>query len=156
MCRLKASTNKALIKANHVKRDSIVFYDPVVLLSTAGVNQTEKPLRLVGYEVDNIKYWIATSRHHLTAEQIPRAYELRWDIKNCFAWWKTHLKVYHLIARSEHGLMVQILSGLITYSLVGIHCYEEHNEKVSIKRVRQLRIKIPNELPTSSVSTGNR
>jgi hypothetical protein len=150
MCRIKASTRKTIIKANHVKPDSIVFYDAVVLLGTAGVNQTEKPLRLVGYEVDNVKYWIATNRHDLTAEQIATAYKLRWDIENFFAWWKRHLKVYHLIARSEHGLMVQILSGLITYLLLAIYCYEQHNEKVSIKRVRQLRIKIQNELHASS------
>jgi hypothetical protein len=155
MCRIKASTKKTIIKANHVKPDSIVFYDAVVLLGTAGVNQTEKSLRLVGYEVDNVKYWIATNRYDLTAEQIATAYKLRWDIENFFAWWKKHLKVYHLIARSEYGLMVQILSGLITYLLLAIYCYEEHNEKVSIKRVRQLRIKIQNELLTSSVNTGN-
>ncbi len=150
MCRIKASTRKTIIKANHVKPDSIVFYDAVVLLGTAGVNQTEEPLRLVGYEVDNVKYWIATDRHDLTAEQIATAYKLRWDIENFFAWWKRHLNVYHLIARSEHGLMVQILSGLITYLLLAIYCYEQHNEKVSIKRVRQLRIKIRNELHASS------
>jgi hypothetical protein len=150
MCRIKASTTKTIIKANHVKPDSIVFYDAVVLLGTAGVNQTQKPLRLVGYEVDNVKYWIATNRHDLTAEQIATAYKLRWDIENFFAWWKRHLKVYHLIARSKHGLMVQILSGLITYLLLAIYCYEQHNEKVSIKRVRQLRINIQNELYASS------
>jgi len=67
--------------------------------------------------------------------------------------WKRHLKVYHLIARSEHGLMVQILAGLITYLLLAIYCYEQHNEKVSIKRVRQLRIKIQNELRNSYCNT---
>ena len=41
--------------------------------------------------------------------------------------------------------MVQILSGLITYFLLAIYCREQHNEKVSIKRVRELRIKIQNE-----------
>ena len=51
----------------------------------------------------------------------------------------------HLIARSEYGLMVQILSGLITYLLLAIYCHEKHNERVSIKRVRELRIKIQNE-----------
>jgi hypothetical protein len=51
----------------------------------------------------------------------------------------------HLIARSKHGLMVQILSGLITYLLLAIHCHEQHDERVSIKRVRELRIKIQNE-----------
>ena len=42
--------------------------------------------------------------------------------------------------------MVQILAGLITYLLLAIHCHEKHGESVSIKRVRELRIKIQNEL----------
>ena len=67
-------------------------------------------------------------------------------LKIFFAWWKRHLKVYHLIARSKHGLMAQILSGLITYLLLAIYCHEKYNEKVSIKRVRQLRIVIQNQL----------
>jgi hypothetical protein len=152
MCRIKAKTRKAIIKANSIETGSIVFFDAVVLLGSKGINQTQKPLRLVGYEVDNVKYWIATDRLDLSAEQIAAAYKLRWDIENFFAWWKRHLKVYHLIARSEHGLMVQILAGLITYLLIAIYCYEQHREKVSIKRVRQLRIKIQNELRVSSLT----
>ena len=42
--------------------------------------------------------------------------------------------------------MVQILAGLITYLLLAIYCRQQHNEKVSIKRVRELRIKIQNEV----------
>jgi hypothetical protein len=49
--------------------------------------------------------------------------------------------------------MVQILSGLITYLLLAIYCREQHNEKVSIKRVRELRIKIQNETRIASSST---
>ena len=41
--------------------------------------------------------------------------------------------------------MVQILAGLITYLLIAIYCRNNFNEKVSIKRVRDLRIKIKNE-----------
>jgi len=72
-------------------------------------------------------------------------YKLRWEIEKFFGWWKRHLRVYHLIARSEYGLMVQILAGLITYLLLAIYCHQKHNEKVSIQRVRELRIKIQNE-----------
>jgi len=153
VCRIKASTNKFLVEANDVEADSIVFYDAIVLLGTPRVNQTEKPLRLVGYEIDGIKYWVATNRYDLSAKQIALIYKLRWDIEKFFAWWKRHLKVYHLIARSEYGLMVQILAGLITYLLLAIYCYQQHKEKVSIKRVRQLRIKIQNELanPISNI-----
>ena len=79
---------------------------------------------------------------------------MRWDIEKFFAWWKRYLKVYHLIARSEYGLMVQILAGLITYLLLAIYCREQHNEKVSIKRVRELRIRIQNEMRNANSDIG--
>jgi hypothetical protein len=150
VCRIKASTKKTCIEAKEINPDSNIFYDAIVLLGIPGVNQTKKPLRLVGYIVDGTKYWVATSRFDLSAEQIALIYKLRWDIEKFFAWWKRHLKVYHLIARSEYGLMVQILAGLITYLLLAIYCHEQHNEKVSIKRVRELRIKIQNEIRIAS------
>ena len=146
ICRIKASTKKKIISQHAIPADSIIFFDAMVLLGTAGINQSQRPLRLVGYEVDHVKYWLATNRYDLSAEQIAQAYKLRWDIENFFAWWKRHLKVYHLIARSSHGLMVQILSGLITYLLLAIYCNNHFQEKVSIRRVRQLRTQIENEL----------
>ncbi|NCC86124.1 MAG: IS4 family transposase, partial [Clostridia bacterium] len=146
ICRIKAGTKKKVLSQNPVPADSIVFFDATVLLGTDGVNQSRTPLRLVGYEVDRVKYWIATNRCDLTGEQIAQAYKLRWNIENFFAWWKRHLKVYHLIARSAYGLMVQILAGLITYLLLAIYCHQNFQEKVSIRRVRQLRISIENEL----------
>lgn len=149
VCRIKANTRKTPIYENPVPPHSIVFSDSVVLLGTAGGNQTKKPVRLVGYQIDGVQYWIATDRHDLSAEQIASIYKLRWHIEKFFAWWKRHLKVYHLIARSQYGLMVQILAGLITYLLLAIYCHEQFQEKVSIRRVRQLRIKIQNELRDS-------
>jgi hypothetical protein len=146
VCRIKASTEKTRIKNNPVKSGSIVFYDAIVLLGTAGINQTEKELRVVGYRVDGVEYWVATSRYDLSAEQIALIYKLRWDIEKFFGWWKRHLKLYHLIARSQYGLMVQILAGLITYLLFAIYCHKHYREKVSIKRVRELRIRIQNEV----------
>lgn len=146
VCRIKAGTKKTCIQAKEINPGSNIFYDAIVLLGTPGVNQSKRPLRVVGYIVDGIKYWVATNRYDLSGEQIALIYKLRWDIEKFFAWWKRHLKVYHLIARSEYGLMVQILAGLITYLLLAIYCRQQYNEKVSIKRVRQLRIKIQNEI----------
>ncbi len=145
VCRIKGNTKKTALKRHTLTAGSMVCYDALVLLERPGVSQTKKGLRLVGYKVDGTDYWIATDRHDLSAEQIARVYKLRWDIENFFACWKRHLKVYHLIARSEYGLMVQILSGLITYLLLAIYCQEEHGEKVNIKRVRELRNRIQNE-----------
>ena len=145
ICRIKVKTTKTVIEILPLKSGSIVFYDAVVLLGTPGVNQTTKPVRVVAYRVDSVDYWVATDRFDLTAEQIAFAYKLRWKIETFFAWWKRHLKVYHLIARSRYGLMVQILGGLITYLLLAIYCQDQYREKVSINRVRELRIKIKNE-----------
>ena len=81
-----------------------------------------------------------------------KVYKLRWDIETFFKWWKKHLKLYHLIARSKYGLMVQILGGLISYLLMAIYCHEQFGEAVSIKRIRQLRNNIQNEIRISSVA----
>jgi len=145
ICRIKEGTTKTVLRTNPITPGSIVFYDAVVLLGTPGQSQTEKELRLVGYRVGKKEYWVATDRHDLTAEDVAMVYKLRWNIEIFFGWWKRHLKVYHLIARSQHGLMVQILAGLITYLLLARYCHEQHKEKISIKRVRELRIKIKNE-----------
>jgi len=145
VCRIKANTHKTCLQKYDVEAAGIVFYDAKVLLGKSGAKQTKKPLRLVGYLIDDVKYWVATDRFDLTAEEIALIYKLRWEIETFFGWWKQHLRVYHLIARSKHGLMVQILSGMITYLLLTIHCHDQHGERVSIKRVRELRIKIQNE-----------
>lgn len=154
VCRIKASTKTTVIKDNLINSESYIFNDSLVLLGTPGINQTEKPVRLIGYQVEGVKYYVATDRHDLAAEQVANVYKLRWTIETFFQWWKQHLKVYHLIARSEYGLMVQILGGLITYLLMAIYCCEQFGEKVSIKRVRQLRIDIRNELRRNSNHSG--
>lgn len=145
VCRIKGKTQKEILEEHPLPEKSNVFFDAKVLLGTPNVNQTEQPVRLVGYTVDDKNYWVATDRLDLTAEQVALAYKLRWDIEKFFAWWKRHLKVYHLFARSKNGLMVQILSGLITYLLLAIYCHEQHGEAVSIRRLRQLRNEIRNE-----------
>lgn len=145
VCRIKANALKTVLLENSIDSSSSIFYDAVVHLGTHGVNQTQRLVRVVGYEIEGVKYWVATDRYDLSAEQIAFIYKLRWTVESFFAWWKRHLKVYHILARSQYGLMVQIFAGLITYLLLAIHCQEEHSEAVSIKRVRELRFRIKNE-----------
>lgn len=146
VCRIRVNTRKAIITSNPVSEGSNIFYDAEVLLGTKGVNQTENKIRVIGYRIDNKEFWIATSRHDLPAERIAAIYKDRWLIEKFFGWWKRHLKVYHIIARSQYGLTMQILAGLITYLLLAIYCQNHFGERVSIQRVRQLRIQIRNEL----------
>ena len=128
-CRIRANTEKEVIELRGVR--GIVFYDAIVYLGTPGTNRTEKPVRVVGYRIEGKEYWVATDRHDLTAEQIALIYKLRWNIEIFFGWWKRHLHVYHLIARTPYGVMVQMLAGLITYLLLVIYCHTEYRERVA-------------------------
>jgi len=145
VCRIKASSRKTVVREHPVAPDSQVFYDAIVLLGTKDINQTARELRVVGYKADGKNYWVATDRFDLSAEQVALVYKLRWTIESFFGWWKRHLKVYHLIARSPYGLLMQILSGLITYLLLAIYCHDQHSERVNIQRVRELRNALRNE-----------
>jgi hypothetical protein len=145
VCRIKPSARKTVLRSIDIDPQSDVFYDAIVLLGTKDINLLEREVRVVGYQVDNKSYWVATDRFDLSAEQIALIYKLRWTIESFFGWWKRHLKVYHLIARSPYGLLMQVLAGLTTYLLLAIYCQEEHGERVSIQRVRELCIKIRNE-----------
>jgi hypothetical protein len=70
VCCIKAGTTKTLLKVNSVDPKSIVFYDVLVLLGSPNINQTKEPVRLVGYQVDGVKYRVTTHRFDLSAEQI--------------------------------------------------------------------------------------
>ncbi len=145
VCRIRENTTKTIITENPLSPESKVFYDAIVTLGSSKGNSTQTPLRVVGYRVGLKTYWIATDRVDLSAEQIAEIYLLRWKIEVFFGWWKHHLNVYHLLARSYHGLMIQILAGLITYLLLAMYCRNSFQEKVSIRRVRELRFAIANE-----------
>ena len=84
MCRIKAITKKKLLEKNEINPDSNIFYDAIALLGTPGVNPFQKPVRVVGYTVNKTKYWVATSRHDLSAEKIAPSYKFRWDIEIFF------------------------------------------------------------------------
>jgi len=87
-------------------------------------------------------FWVTTDLHDLSAEQIALIFKLRWEIEKFFAWWKRHLKIYHLIARNEHGIMVQILAGQITYLLLVIYCREcYYRDKMDPPLMSQTTIK---------------
>lgn len=86
VCRIKANTNKPCLEKYDTSPDSMVFYDAKVLLGKKGTSkQTKNPLRLVGYIVDGVKYWVAADRFDLSAEDIALIYKLRWEIEKFFA-----------------------------------------------------------------------
>jgi hypothetical protein len=153
------NTVKELITLERFEIDSDSFFSLMVQFCLVraispigkGDSKTQEPLRMVGYRVGGIIYYVVTDRLDLTAEEIAAVYKLRWEIEKFFAWWKKRLNVYHLISRSTYGVMVQIFAGLVTYLLMAIYCAEEYGERVNMKRVRELRNTIQNELRASQM-----
>jgi len=63
-----------VIAKYHVISDSYIFYDALVHLGAPGVNLTANPVRVIGYCISNAKYYVATDRLDLTADQIALIY----------------------------------------------------------------------------------
>jgi len=109
------------------------------------------PVWLVGFKSRGTVYWVATDRADLSAEQIAFIFSLRWEIETFFAWWKRHLKVYHLLSRNYHGVFLQLLAGLATYLLLVLYFHRKYGERPSLQRLRSLRQQIRQEAHTTVV-----
>jgi len=144
VARLKKNTQYEILEdLPFQKGASIFFFAKVILGGTA--HQMIHPVFLVGFKSRGKVYWIVTDRQDLTAEQIAFIFSLRWQIETFFAWWKRHLNVYHLISRNPHGVLVQLLAGLITYLLLVIYFHRRYGQKPSLECLRQLRRDIRHE-----------
>jgi hypothetical protein len=138
VCRIRQNTQKTVVRELPIPPNSnIIFFAQVYLGDQQ--HRTQNTFRLVGFKVGRKLFWVVTNRTDLTALEIAQIYRLRWEIEKFFAWWKRHLNVYHLIARSPYGLMMQLLAGLITYLLLIIYFYWRYLEYPSLFRLRQLR-----------------
>lgn len=153
VCRIRGNTQKTLVQNLFIPPDSNVFFHAEVYLGDEA-HRTRYTVRLVGLRVGRKTFWIVTNRTDLTALEIASIYRLRWEIESFFAWWKRHLNVYHLIARSPYGVMMQLLAGLIAYLLLVIYFYRRYTQRPSLSRLRQLRRDIRKERALDSTVTG--
>ena len=142
--RLRANTIWEVLEELPFEKGTSIFFFAKVLIGDEAHRMTN-PVYLVGFKAEGKIYYIATDRDDLTAEQIAFIFSLRWAIETFFAWWKRHLKVYHLISRNEHGVFIQLLAGLITYLLLVIYFHRRYKQAPSIKLLRQLRWDIRHE-----------
>ncbi len=144
VCRIRSNTTYTVCHQLPIPPGSnIVFHATVYLGDEA--HRTQYPVRLIGVRKGRKTLWIATSRLDLTAIEIATIYRLRWQIETFFAWWKRHLNVYHLMARSEHGVFMQLLAGLCSYLLLVIYCFRHNGGRPSLTQLRQLRRQLRKE-----------
>ena len=145
VARLKKNTKWEVLESLPFENNNAIFFFAKVLIGHPP-HKMAHSLFVVGFKSRGKTYWIATDREDLTAEQIAFIYSLRWQIETFFAWWKKHLKVYHLISRNPHGVLVQLLSGLITYLLLVIYFHQQYGQKPSVELLRQLKWDIRHDL----------
>jgi hypothetical protein len=144
VARLRSNTQWEVLENLPFSKNGKIFFYAKVRLGDKN-HPMQHPVYLVGFRVKKKTFWVATDRADLTAAQIAFIYSLRWEIEKLFSWWKRHLKVYHLISRNRHGMLLQLLAGLITYLLLVLYCYQLYREGVSIKRLREIRRRIRRE-----------
>lgn len=144
VARLKNNTRYEIIEELPFDKGSGIFFFAKVHLGDEA-HRTQHELYLVGFRSRGKRYLVVTDRADLTANEIAFIFSLRWEIETFFAWWKQHLKVYHLISRNEHGVLLQLLAGLITYLLLVLYFEVEYGERPSIARLRQLRWQMRHE-----------
>ena len=145
VARLKKNTRWNILEQLPFDKGGPVFFFAKVQLGDKN-HQMRSPVYLVGYRIRRKTYWVVTDRDDLCAAQIAFIYSLRWEIETLFGWWKRHLKVYHFISRNRHGMLLQLLGGLITYLLFVLYCYRLYGErKPSIRRLRELCWRIRQE-----------
>jgi len=144
VARLKNNTKWEVLENLPFNKHGKIFFFAKVQLGDEN-HRMQNPVYLVGFRVRKKTFWVATDRADLIPEEIAFIYSLRWEIEKLFSWWKNHLKVYHLISRNPHGMLLQLLAGLITYLLLTLYCYQLYGEKISIKRLRELRRRMRRE-----------
>lgn len=144
VARIRKSTQWKVLEVLPFHKGTSIFFFAKVLLGDEA-HQMKHPLYLVGFRSRGKVYWVVTDRDDLTAEQITFIFSLRWEIEAFFAWWKKHLNVYHLISRNRHGVLLQLLAGLITYLLLVLYFHQQYGERPSIRRLRELRWQIRHE-----------
>ncbi len=138
VARVKNNTRYEIIEELPFVNGSKIFFFAKIHLGD-DAHRGRHPLYLVGFRSRGKRYLVVTDRADLTADEITFIFSLRWEIETFFGWWKRHMKVYHLISRNAHGVLLQLLAGLITYLLLVLYCEGAYGERPSIARLRELR-----------------
>jgi hypothetical protein len=144
VARIRKNAQREILEALPLPPNTNLFFFAKVRLGDAA-HRMKHPLFLLGFNNRGNVYWLVTDREELSAEQIAFIFALRWEIESFFAWWKKHLDVYHLISRNAHGVLLQLLAGLVTYLLLLLYFQQCYGEPPSLRRLRQLRRQIRRE-----------
>ena len=138
VARIRKNAHREILESLPIPKGTAIFFCAKIRLGEEACRM-QHPLFMVGFKSRGKIYWIVTDRADLSAEQIAFIFSLRWKIETFFAWWKRHLEVYHLLSRNRHGVLLQLLAGVVTYLLLVLYFHQRYGERPSIRRLRELR-----------------
>ena len=144
VARIRKNAQREILEGLPLPAHPKIFFFAKVRLGDEA-HRMQHPVVLLGFKNRGKVYWIVTDREDLSAEQIAFIFALRWEIESFFAGWKKQLKVYHLISRNPHGVLLQLLAGLVTYLLLLLYFQQRYGERPSLHRLRALRRQLRRE-----------
>lgn len=96
-----------------------IIYDKVVKLGSPGTYQTKEDYRIIKIiDKQGKKLTFVTNIDDLLSEEIAWLYKKRWEIELFFKWIKQNLKFKTLVGHSLNAVMIQIITGIMTFIML--------------------------------------
>ncbi len=98
-----------------------IIYDKVVKLGSTYTYQTKQEYRIIKIVDSKGKELIfVTNIEDLLSEEIAWLYKKRWQIELFFKWIKQNLKFKDMLGHSLNAVMIQIITGIMTFVMLKI------------------------------------
>ncbi len=115
-----------------------VLSDKLAYLGSLYTYRTKKPYRIIKIKDSNDKeLTFVTNILNFSSEEIAWLYKKRWDIELFFKWIKQHLKIKNFIGHSYNAVMIQLITGIITYVLLKLIAEEAHTLAYGLLKIKR-------------------
>lgn len=95
-----------------------IIYDKIVKLGSKYTYQTKQEYRLIKIiDKTGKELTFVTNIDDLFSEEIAFLYKKRWEIELFFKWIKQNLKFKTFVGRSLNAVMIQIITGIMTFAI---------------------------------------
>lgn len=96
-----------------------IIFDKIVKLGNLATYQTKEEFRLIKIiDSGGKELTFVTNVDELLSEEIAWLYKKRWEIELFFKWIKQNLKFKTLIGHSLNAVMIQIITGIMTFVML--------------------------------------
>lgn len=125
-------------KPHLLDKDIEILSDKLAYLGSLYTYRTKNLYRIIKVRDANGKeLTFVTNILNFSSEEIAWLYKKRWDIELFFKWIKQHLKIKTFIGHSYNAVMIQLITGIITYILLKLIAKEAHTLAYGLLKIRR-------------------